>query len=371
MFTSLAMAFDKPSANTAKAPLIPSIYYDIFIVDYFKELAMLKRLKQKIDAGKIFVAACIYLAMVFLNNVGTRGEPFSSALYFALIHTGNGLLLCSALFLGSLAFSFSIQGLLSSLAVVGVLSAIYGLFGRKKQLGIFSVVFLSASLIPYILSYPKGDYQGRFFTMLLTTVLAACFVPAVRALTVKGFRRPENYEALSLALIYVCVWAGGVKYVGLDGYKAFSVFALACIAAVTAGAESCTFALVLAMPAWLATKNALLIPPYMLYGGTAFLLSSQKKPIFAAVMLAAELSSAYLFGWYGSYTYVNLLYFCAPLLVFVFLPDGLFKKLAVALAISADKPLPRYEINRTRTLFPDVYMRYRALLEKLQTFSLA
>ncbi len=311
---------------------------------------MLSKLRKKFDAGAVLTAAGVYAVLVFLGNAGTRGEPFGCSLYFAFLMAGGSPIAAGTLYFLSEAFAFDWRTLLAVTAQILVLSVIYGVFGRKRRLGIASLVFLPASLVPYIFISGAGEYVRRLVFAALATVLAAAFYPAVAAFRVKGLRRTERHEAFSLALIYVVAMAGGIKYMGFNAYKALSVFSVACLAVLFSGKESCLFAFVAAVPAALYGGGPRVFAPYLLVGAASFVFGSGNRFVYALVLVGCELASAYLFGWYGAYGYTDLIWYVGGVLLSLPLPAKLFAKWREALALSSDKPLPRYEINRTRTL---------------------
>ena len=312
---------------------------------------MLDRIRSKFEAGKVAKWCVILAAMLFLNNAGADKEPFAAALYFALLLSGEGVFVCSLVYGLSFALSFSPPLLVAVGANILVLAAIYGTFGRKKKLGLPSVVFLPASLIPYVLI--KGgasSYAGAGVTVIVITLLAVAFYPGVTAAERKGFRKPEAAEIFSLALLYVCVFLGGVKYMGQDAYKALAVFALAVAATVFSGAESMLFSFVFALPVVLNYNSAAAFAPYLVFGAVAFIFSKHHRLVFVGAMMAAELICAYVFRLYPDYGYVELIWFSGAMLAFAPIPKNLFDRAASSLAVAADKPLSRYEINRSRAL---------------------
>lgn len=311
---------------------------------------MFKKLKRKIEFTAVLKAVFSLAAMMFLNNVGTRGEPFAAALYFAMLLSGSGVAATGIIYLLSFSLTFGWTKIVAMAAQTLVLSVIYGTFGKKKRLGLMSLVFLPASLVPYILIDGAEFYLPRLIAVSVITVVAAAIYPAVLALKVKGFRRPEALEAFSLAVAYVAVWTGGIKYIGADGYRAVSLLFLACAAVLLGGGESCLFSFVFALPAAIYTKSAVAFAPYLLFGAVSFVFARGNRAVYAATLIASELASAYLFGWYGDYSYISLIYMALALLAFVPIPEKLFSRGAEALSLASDKPLSRYEINRTRAL---------------------
>ncbi len=311
---------------------------------------MFKGIKRAIEFPRVAMAVVAYVVFVFLNNIGADGQPFSAGLYFAMLLSGYSVIGSGLLFLLSQVFTFSLGGIVSSSACALVLSVIYGIFGKIKKFGLPSAVFLLASLIPYIIMGGESDYLPRLITAVLITFLGVAIYPAVKAVKVKGFRRAETYEVFSLSLLYVCLWLGGIKYVGGDIYKAFCVFVLIVVSTLRSGSESCLVAFVLAMPVAIDRRSATAFAPYLLYGGISFMFAGKNKIAYAVMMVFAELIAAYIFKWYGDYGYTNFIYFVAPLVATLPLPKRFFKRGEQALAISADKPLSRNAINRARTL---------------------
>ncbi|MBQ9709783.1 MAG: SpoIIE family protein phosphatase [Clostridia bacterium] len=309
---------------------------------------MFKKLKRKFEAGKVLSVAVAFFAMVFLNNAGARGEPFSAALYFALLYSGAGVITYSMAYTASFLFTFSWDRLLCAIIANAVFCVIYGLFGRKKRLGLPSIIFLPTALIPYVLIGDKGEYGRRLIVVAVITVLSIGMLSGIRAVVKRAFRRPERSEILSLALVFVVTFTGGIKYMGTNGYKAVAVLCLAFFSALLSGEEGCFFSLVLAIPHAIYLKSVEILAPYLALGTVAFFFSRVPRPLYAVMMISVELTSAYLIGWYGDYGYVELIYFCSAILLFALIPQGVFKMCEKKLALSADKPLPRYEINRTR-----------------------
>ncbi|MBP5307668.1 MAG: SpoIIE family protein phosphatase [Clostridia bacterium] len=311
---------------------------------------MFNGIRSKFEANKVAVWAVIFAAMLFLNNAGTEKEPFAAALYYALLLSGEGVMVSSVVYGMSFALSLKPPLLVAVSANILISAAIYGTFGKKKRLGIASLAFLPASLIPYILISGSGNYAGSAIAVAVITMLAAAFYPGVYAVKTKGFRRPEAVEAFSLALLYTCVWLGGIKYIGRDAYKAFSVFSLACVATLLSGKESMLFAVVFAAPLAINFRSAAEFVPYLVFGAVSYAFGKHHRLVYTAMMLAAELACAYVFGFYGNYGYISLIWFSAALLAFAPMPAKFFEKGEIMLALSSDKPLSRYCVNRTRSL---------------------
>lgn len=333
----------------------------------------MRKLKRKIEADKLILLFVAFSSFVFLNNVGSQNQPFSSALLFAVLYSGANALLYSAVFLLSFLFNFSLQNFASALAISLILCVIYGVFARKRKMNITSLIFLLASLIPYVLIGGKSEYFSRFITSVFITVTSACFIPVVDAFALRGLRKLEKFEILSLILLFVCVFSGGIKYIGLDGYKALSLFLLAIFSVLFQGVESCLVALILAIPHAISLKSAEIFAPYMVFGFLSFVFSGKSKPLYSIVMIMGELIGTYLFDWYGEYGYVNLIYVCSALILFSLIPEKLLKSIEERLALSSEKPLTRYEINRTRNIISgrlyEISGTFREISELFNTIS--
>jgi len=310
----------------------------------------MKKLKKKIEADRLFVLFIVFSSFVFLNNVGTQNQPLSSALLFAVLYSGANAIVYSLAFIASFLFNFSLLNFAGALAQALVLCVIYGVFGRKRKMNLTSIIFLLASFIPYVLLGEKSESVTRFVTAIVITLLSACFIPIVDAFALRGLRKLEKFEIMSLILLYVCVFLGGIKYIGLDGYKAVALFFLASLSILFQGGESCLIALVLAIPHAVNLKTAEVFAPYLVFGFISFAFARTSKPLYSAIILCGELIGAYVFEWYGAYSYVNLIYVCSALVLFAIIPEKLFKSIAERLALSSEKPLTRYEINRTRNI---------------------
>ncbi len=311
---------------------------------------MFAKIKKKLEFDRVALAFFGLALMTFLNNIGDGGTPFAAALYFCILVCGGGVLSSSGLYL--LSFALTLEACLgvAVLAQSVVLCVIYGTFLKKHKHGLTSLVFLPASLIPYVLIGGEAEYLSRLTDTVLITSLSAAFYPFVKGFSVKGFRRPSGVEIASFAALYVCAWVGGIKYLGFDLYKAVAIVGLAAVSILLGGKESCFVAIIVAVPAVLNQRVVELFAPFLLFGVVSFLFASSPRPVYASMLVAAELASAYLFGWYGEYGWVSLLYPCVAVLVVVPLPSSLVSRWSRMLALSSSRPLSRLEINRARNV---------------------
>lgn len=309
---------------------------------------MFNKLRRHFEAKKIIPSLLAFAAMVLLNNAGSRGEPFSAALLFSALLCGGSPLSFGAAFIVSFLIDFSFLRFLSAVACAGVLCAIYGTFGKKINIGIASAIFLALSLLPYVFLSEK-PYAPRAIAAAITTAAGAIFYPGVRAIKNKTFGAPEIYEAVSLSVLYFFVALGGIKYAGYEIYKAAAVLLLAVAAISLGGREVFLISAVLALPAGVYAGEVKAMAPFLAFGAISAIFSQANGFLYAAFLFGADLAFAYLTDLYPSRTYFGIIYFSVALAIFVAVPRGVFQKLS-RLFIPAEKPLKRYEINRTRTL---------------------
>ena len=309
---------------------------------------MFNKLRRRFEAKKILPSLIVFVAMVFMNNAGSRGEPFSAALLFAVLLCGGNPLAYAAAFLSSFLIDFSFLRFLSACLCAGVLCAIYGTFGKKINLRAGSAVFLALSLLPYVFLGGK-PYLPRGIAASIITAAGAIFYPGVRAVKKKTFGAPEIYEAVSLAALYFFVASGGIKYAGFGIYKAVAVLLLAVSAISLGGREAVLVSLVLSLPAAVYAGDVKTMAPFLVFGAISAVFSRANGFLYAAMLFGADLACAYLTDLYPSHTYYDLIFFSAALAVFAAVPRGLYQKLS-RLITPAEKPLSRYEVNRMRTL---------------------
>ena len=310
---------------------------------------MFDAIRRKFEISNALKWGAVFAVMVFMNNAGARREPFSAAIYMAILMCGGGVFASSLVYAASFIFSLTFDLGFSILAQIAVLCAIYATFGKKYKLGFKALPLLPVSFLPYVFLYGKGE-TVCFIAVAVITVLAAVVFPGVKAVKVKGLMSPDALETLSFCTVFILAGMGGVKYSGADIYRAVCVIILAFAAMTTGGREACFFSFILSVPVAAVYKDPSAAVPFLFFGVVSFAFAKGNRILYEAALLFSELVSAYVLGLYGQYGYIDLLYFAGALLIVALIPQKACDGLSSMLAASNEKPISRYEINRTRTL---------------------
>lgn len=308
---------------------------------------MLNKLRAHVELKDVALFFVVSAAMLCANNLWVGGQPFCVGLAFAMLYSGCGVLLCAMCAFASLAVGFTLGDLFCSVLAICVLCAIYGTLLKNKRKNAGAFIFLPASLVPYVIT--GEDALVRAVTVAMITVVSVCAIPSVEAIKQRLLRRAENFEKLSIGVLMTAVGIGLVKYVGLDAYKSITVLFALFFAAVSEGREACFVTTSLSLPAVINYKSPALILPYFLFGALLGL-CGRGKVVSCLSLVAAEAFVGLLLGIYGEYGYASAIWFLAPVMIYLPVPRSVVKRLEEVLASGGERPLSRYEINRTRTV---------------------
>lgn len=313
--------------------------------------------------------ALTYLLMVLLGNIGKNGEPYSFALYAALLIMGYNIPLLLIIFNLSFVTVFSLQ----TLICMGIMSAclalpfiIYRIAGKKPKGESF--VFVAASLLYYLFNGPHHTLMQRGIISAVIMVFSFICIAALTAATKKLLKcRLKTDELICCAAFAAAACMGLLNLVGTDIYKAICLYTilLACFTIKNSGGMF--IACNLAIPLAVSNMGFEYVGLFTVYAFVILCFCKYSRLLSICAALLAEVIAAYYFEIYGGYSYYSLIALAAACALFMLTPKKLTDLLEKKFVVYKERHLTRAAINRNRTMLSNKLYEISNVFKELES----
>lgn len=340
------------------------------------------------DYARVLLYLLLGGAMLFLNQIGDNGEPFSLALLYAMGTAGLSPLASAALYLIVSLVGVRWRGFFIALAQA-VLTAV-GFFVQRrlqnasgKKGWLLPMLTLSLSLALFAAFSEFTPYEiplgialtplvQRVVVAALIFLLAAVFAVALKALLKKFLKcRLRGEEIVFCAVFFVAVGVGICRFLSVNAYLGIALFVLLTFACATKDATTLLCAFVLSLPP--AVVSGLSPERFFVYAVAVTLFIKSGRLAAALSVLAVF----FLYGYFdGLYAYETtrlvqaVLAAVLPALLFILLPTPLIRSLENKLVFYREKHLSRVAINRNRAAIGEQLYEISSVFREIEhTFS--
>lgn len=317
-------------------------------------------------AAALFYAA-LFLGMLFLNFTMNGFEPFSLALYCAMLACGLNIYASAGLFV--LAGGISLMAgwapfvtVLVQAVLVGGVYFCYARAGKKMRAEIALWLLPAAGIFIWLFGvYVYGDVIRALVVGVILYILCFVMTGALRcALFRAGRCRLTAEELIFSGAAIAATGIGFYKLAGGYAYEAVAILLLLLAVGTLKNANALCCALVLGLPEAIAQSaaagQAVLAPVaiFVAYAGAGLaFFRAGKLPAALAVFLTDVLLryvTEFLGGMPASGFYLSLLTSLIPCLLFALLPEKWLARWAEKLKTYSEKQLTKMAINTERNL---------------------
>lgn len=327
----------------------------------------MQKFRLRYGYSSVLFYAALFLAMLFLNFTMDSFEPFSLALYAAMLACGLNVFASAGLFLlsGGISLAEGFAPFAVYAAECLLLGAVFFFYARaKRPMRAEIALWLLPAAGIFIWVFGQFVYADYIRSLIVGAVIyVLCFV-MTGALRCALFRAGRcRLTAEELVFSDTAVAAAGIGFYKLAGtyaYEGAAIFILLIALATLKNANVFYCALVLSLPEAIAGSaaagEAVLAPVavFAAYAGAGLaFLRAGKLPAALAVFLT-DVILRYVLHYLGSVPasgfYLALLTSLVPCFVFALLPEKLLGKWSQKLKTYGEKQLTRLTINAERSL---------------------
>jgi stage II sporulation protein E len=309
-----------------------------------------------------------YLLMVLLNNVGKNNEPYSLALFAALLILNYNipllLIIYNLSFISVLNVELALTMGITSMALV-IPFIIYRILKRKPKTE--SIFFIALSLLYYLLKSQDGDLIKRAIVSAIIVAFSFISLIAIYASSKKLFKcRLKADELICCAAFIAALSMGFLNLFGLDVYKAVSLYLILIFCFIIKNGNGIFLACNLALPLAIVNVSFEYIGLYTLFAFVILCFSKYSKILSALSALLIEVTAAYYFQLYGNYSYYSLIAMVISALAFLLTPTSFLNFLEKKTEIYKERHLPKVAINRNRTLLSNKLYEIANVFKELE-----
>lgn len=333
-------------------------------------------------AAALFYAA-LFLAMLFLNFTMDSFEPFSLALYTAMLACGLNVFASAGLFL--LAGGISLSAGWIPFAVYAcecvLLGGVFFFYARaKKNMRAELALWLlpAAGIFIWLFGqYVYGDYIKALIAGAVIYILCFVMTGALRcALFRAGRCRLTAEELIFSGAAVAAAGIGFYKLAGAYAYEGAAILALLLSIGILKNANALCCAVVLALPETIAQSavagEAVLAPVavFALYAGAGLAFFRAGKLPSALAVFLADVILRYLLHSFGGVPegsfYLSLLTSLVPCFLYALLPEKLLGRWSEKLKLYGEKQLTRLAINTERAAAGEQLFEMSAVFREIE-----
>ncbi len=339
--------------------------------------------RQKFSFSTVLLYIFLFAAMFFLYYVGNNGEPFSLALFYAMLIAGLHPVVSSLLYLFSGLSGLSLAFLpvyAGQAALLGIVFFACRKLGKKPTvpslgtLALCLVLFAAFSpftpySIPLDLPFTLGAISQKIILAGLIFLLSAIFSVALKALLYKLLKcRLKAEELVFSVLFFVLIGIGVCRAINVIAYMGIAFFVLLVFSCATKDATALVCAFALSLPP--AIVGGISPERFFLYGiAVVLFIKSGRLPAVLA-LFAVFFVYGYFDGIYSLQTSLlvqSLLSVLIPGLLFLLIPPPLVRKMENKLIFYREKHLSRIAINRNRAAIGEQLFEISGVFREIQT----
>ena len=344
---------------------------------------------QKLYYPRVFLHILLAFAMLLLQQIGSNGEPFALALFYAMPFCSLSPIAAALSYFFIHLFSGEFVKILLAAAQALLLCLGHILYSRLASKGyntgrwlFFPLCSLALALGGFVAFAPFTPYPlplaflqslnavvQKVIIAALIFLLAAVFTVALKAILGKFLKcRLKGSELVFSVLFLVLCGVGLIRFLGVNAYMGTAFFLLLVFACATKDASTLVCAFALSLPP--ALTNALSPERFFIYGVAVTLFIKSGRLAAALALLSVFFAYGYADGLYAYPTaqlVAAVLSATLPSLLFILLPTPLVRELENRLIFYREKHLSRVAINRNRSAIGKQLYEISAVFREIQT----
>ncbi len=306
-------------------------------------------IKKKISYQDVILTTITVSISYLLSNVLENFSYFSTAFYLSLLYLKLNPYLSSFVYLLGGFLTFNAQTFYPSILTVLIILPIFLAYkrNRKKVKGEIILYSIIAHL-PFIIIYPN-DLIFKLFSIGASIVATFTFISSSRVIFIKKFDYKLEFDELfCLSVFAVLIEMGFIGAFNLNLLKSFIIFTILVSAIIFGGSTCAVTGIVLSFAPAIYTFSLTPIAVYTLLAFSCSLFISSSKILSAFSLLATDMVLMILLKVYGDFVYTDIYYVLVPIVLFLFLPNGLYAFLQRKTKLLTNKNLSKYAVNRMR-----------------------
>ena len=307
-----------------------------------------KRLSYK-DVLLFLILSCI---SILLSRSFQKGCFFSVPFLLSVLYLGFNPLLATSSFLLGYFFTFNLKAIYSAIFALIFLVPYFLILKRKnKKPGGELIIFAILSNVGFLLFFNDLSLQVRLIEGAISILLSFVFISSSRTLFVKKFAyKPQNDEIFCLLTFVVFLEFGVLNTLGANVLKAVNIFLILSTSLLLKNGVSTLTAVFLSIVPCFSVGNLNFVAVYSVLSISAIVFIKYSKLLSCFCLLATDLVFTFFTSVYGSFLFSDLIYTLTPIIIFLFLPSSIFNSIQTAINSYDIKCLPRYAVNRTRSI---------------------
>lgn len=349
------------------------------------------KIKQPFSYAKLLLYVVLYIAMLFLRHIGNFFEPFSIALFYAMVGAGLSPYISALLYVLSVLPNGAFIEMAVSLGQAFLLCLAFLLERRflptrLAKSGLFSMLALSLSLagyvafvdfspypLPFNLPFLENQLTQKIIIACIIFLLSAIFLIALKCILYKFLKcRLRGDERVFCSIFLLFVGVGLCRFLGLNAYLGVAFFVLLVLSYATKDYTALFCAFVLSLP-----PLAVFFFPmqrFFIYGIIITLFMRIGRLASACAFLLAFFGFAFMdgvFSYQTPYLVENVLSAVLPALFFILCPTPLLRELENRVLFYREKHLSRIAINRNRAAIGRQLYEISAMFREIENTFLA
>ncbi len=278
------------------------------------------------------------------NNFKILSLPF----FISLLYLDYNPIFCAVSYLIGFLNDFTFLEFYSALLSAGVLLLYYIVFAKKyKRANLIIPTVLSNLCFLFFDNGPPIVYKVLFIGVSIT--LTFIFITSSTLIYKKNFNYKSSFlELTCLSIFVIAVELGLISLFGINAVKALNYFLILSCSLLFKDTKSLQVGVILAIPLSLFLEKLYPFAIYSIISTLATLFLKTSKLLSALSVLAFDLFIMLLTDVYGTFYYEDLIFLLFPIVVYLFMPNFIYKNLSNKINSLNDKYLTKYSINRAR-----------------------
>ena len=278
------------------------------------------------------------------NNFKILSLPF----FISLLYLDYNPIFCAVSYLIGFLNDFTFLEFYSALLSAGVLLLYYIVFAKKyKRANLIIPTVLSNLCFLFFDNGPPIVYKVLFIGVSIT--LTFIFITSSTLIYKKNFNYKSSFlELACLSIFVIAVELGLISLFGINAVKALNYFLILSCSLLFKDTKSLQVGVILAIPLSLFLENLYPFAIYSIISTLATLFLKTSKLLSALSVLAFDLFIMLLTDVYGTFYYEDLIFLLLSIVVYLFMPNFVYKNLSNKINSLSDKYLTKHSINRAR-----------------------
>ncbi|MBE7087181.1 MAG: hypothetical protein E7369_02650 [Clostridiales bacterium] len=334
------------------------------------------KLKIKSDYHTVIKYLLTFLSFVVFNRLESTVYPYSVAVFVVAMVTGSNVFLTPLLFISSFFITADLGLLLSATlpsVIFMIIVSIYRHFNVKLKAEVLLYTLLS--MLVYIIigdTVKTVPIEKRILVSIAVIGMTFVCLISANALITKGLKQKfGNDEKLAL-FITIAIFGLGVCNLSTPlVWKSVAIFLIMLSAYVFRFGKSLVLSAILGIPLAIFYTDISYLSIFLAFGLVAECSLGFSRYICGVGILAVEYLIEFIFGVYGGYAIIDLVFSIIGCVCFLVIPKKVLDGLKEKLYAFREKNLSRQAINRNRIMTSNrLYELSNVFNEMANSFSL-